>query len=93
MLNVAMPEVLLDGTGIRTFIGEIKTAGMPEHVRMNGKREASDLSCSQHNMPWLIDKTQGLYFSSRFLIRTFDSLQKNGPSICHEQSCLRETGL
>ena len=51
MLNVAMPEVLLDGTGIRTFVGEIKTAGMPEHVGMNRKREASDLSCPQNNMP------------------------------------------
>jgi hypothetical protein len=39
-----MPEVLLDRTGINTFIDEIKPAGMPEHMGMNGKREAGELA-------------------------------------------------
>ena len=50
MLNVAMSMVLLVGTGINTFIGKIKTAGMPEHMGMNRKRETCDLSGPQHNM-------------------------------------------
>jgi len=50
MLNIAMPEVLLNGAGINPFIGQIKTAGMPEHVGMHWKREACDFSRPQHNM-------------------------------------------
>jgi hypothetical protein len=50
MLNIAMPQVLLDGPGIHAFVGEIKTAGMPEHMGMNRKRQARHLTRSQHNM-------------------------------------------
>jgi hypothetical protein len=51
ILNVAMPQVVLDRTGINAFISQIKTAGMPQHVRMNRKRKVCDLSCPKHNMP------------------------------------------
>lgn len=34
------------------LVGEIKTAGMPQHVGMNRKREPCDLSGPQYNVPY-----------------------------------------
>ena len=33
-----MPEIVLRGAGIVAIIGELEPAGVPQHVRMHGKR-------------------------------------------------------
>ena len=42
--------VLLDRTGIDALIGQVKSTGMPEHMRMNRKRQPSDLTSPQNYM-------------------------------------------
>jgi len=39
VLNVAVPEIVLNEPGVRALIGESKAAGMAQHVGMNGHRE------------------------------------------------------
>ncbi len=39
MLNVAVPEIVLDQPGVRAQVGESKAAGMAQHVGMNGNGE------------------------------------------------------
>src|SRR5215470_208586 len=41
MLDVPMAEILLQGAGIDAFVGQIKATRMPQHMRMDGEREAS----------------------------------------------------
>jgi hypothetical protein len=36
VLNVAVPEIVLNEAGIRALVGEIKAAGMAQHVGMKG---------------------------------------------------------
>ena len=38
VLNVAVPEIVLDQPGVRALVGESKTAGMAQHVGMEGHR-------------------------------------------------------
>ena len=38
VLNMAVPEILLNGAGIDTFVREVKATRMAEHVRMDRKR-------------------------------------------------------
>jgi len=40
VLNVAVPEVVLNQSGVRALIGEGNAAGMAQHVGMNGNGEA-----------------------------------------------------
>jgi hypothetical protein len=35
MLNVLVPEVVLQGAGIVAIVGEFEAAGVPKHVRMD----------------------------------------------------------
>jgi len=39
MLDIAMPEIALDGAGIDAIVGELIAAGVPQHVRMRWKRQ------------------------------------------------------
>ena len=41
VLNIAVPEIVLNETCVRALIGESKAAGMAQHVGMNGNGEAS----------------------------------------------------
>jgi hypothetical protein len=41
MLNVTMPQILLDGVRIRILVGQGKSAGVPRHMRMDWKRQGS----------------------------------------------------
>src|SRR4030095_12312813 len=43
-----MAQVLLDRTGINPFVGQIKAAGMTQHLRMNRKWEPCDLASRYH---------------------------------------------
>src|SRR5664279_6441171 len=40
VLNIAMPEVLLDRSRVLPVVGELVAGRMTQHVRMNRKREA-----------------------------------------------------
>ena len=44
MLNVAMPQIVLNEPDIRTLIGESNTAGMAQRVGMYGNGKAGLLS-------------------------------------------------
>jgi hypothetical protein len=44
VLDVAMPEIVLDGTGIVTIIGELEPAGMAQHMGMHRKGEGGELA-------------------------------------------------
>ena len=35
VLNVLVPEVVLQGAGIVAIVGELKSAGVPKHMRVN----------------------------------------------------------
>src|SRR5262249_23768286 len=37
VLNMAMPEILLDGAGIDAFVREVKATGMAQHMGMDRK--------------------------------------------------------
>jgi len=39
VLDVPVPEIVLDGAGILTIIGEFEAGGMSEHVRMDRHAE------------------------------------------------------
>ena len=41
-LNVAVPEIALQGPGVLALIRELETAGMAEHVRVDRKRHSSE---------------------------------------------------
>jgi hypothetical protein len=36
VLNVVVPEIVLDQAGVRALVGESKAAGMAQHVGMHG---------------------------------------------------------
>jgi hypothetical protein len=38
-LNISVTEILLNGAGINALIGEVKPAGMSQHMGMNRKRQ------------------------------------------------------
>jgi hypothetical protein len=38
-----MAEVMLNRAGVVSVVGELEAAGVPEHVRVNGKDNARDL--------------------------------------------------
>src|SRR4029434_522457 len=42
--NIAVTEILLNGAGINALIGEVKHAGMSEHMGMNRQRHTRCLS-------------------------------------------------
>ena len=54
MLDILVAEVVLQGSRIVTVIGEPEAAGVPQHVRMDGKRhlggfaEALDEMVNRH---------------------------------------------
>jgi hypothetical protein len=44
VLNVAVPEIVLNQAGVSTLVGESNTAGMAQRVGMDGKGKAGLLS-------------------------------------------------
>ncbi len=44
MRDVLVPEVLLDRPRILALAGELETAGMPQHVRVDGEGEFGELA-------------------------------------------------
>ena len=50
VLNMAMPEILLDGAGIDAFVREVKATGMAQHMGMDRKGELRVQASAQKNM-------------------------------------------
>ena len=44
VVNVAVPQEVLNEAGVRALVGESKTAGMAQHVGMHGHRQPSLLA-------------------------------------------------
>ena len=51
MLDVAVPEIMLDGTGIVTLIGELEPAGMAQHMGVHRKGEGGEFAGSGEYSP------------------------------------------
>lgn len=51
VLNVAVPEVVLNEPRIRALIGEGEAAGMAEHMRMGGQGQTGPLTIAAHGKP------------------------------------------
>ena len=49
-LNVAMPQIMLDSTRIQVSVGEVKAAGVPQHVRMDRKGQGSGFTRPADNV-------------------------------------------
>src|SRR2546430_13542404 len=50
VLNMAMPEVLLNGARIDAFVCQVKATRMAEHMRMDRKRELGVETRTQNDM-------------------------------------------
>ena len=50
VLNVLVPEILLDGSRIVTIVSKFVTGRMAEHVRMDWKLETSLLASSGNHL-------------------------------------------
>ena len=44
VLDVFVPEVVLQGAGVVAIVGELEATGMAQHVRMDGKRQLGGLA-------------------------------------------------
>src|SRR5262245_20803516 len=44
VLNVLVPEIVLQGPGVVAIIGELKTTGMAKHVRVDRERHLGGLT-------------------------------------------------
>lgn len=63
VLNVAMPEVMLDGAGILAVVGELVTRGMPQHVRMDREADRGLFAGSCHDLSHGVRRQRGLAFA------------------------------
>lgn len=50
VIDVGVAHVGLYGTGVDTFVGQIESCAVPEHVGMDGEKEVSDFSCLGNNV-------------------------------------------
>ena len=50
VLNISVTEILLNGAGINALIGEVKPAGMSQHMGMNRKRQPRFFSGPQNHV-------------------------------------------
>src|SRR3712207_4029765 len=50
VLDVAVPEPLLDRAGVVAVVGELEAAAVPEHVRVDGEGEAGPLADTTHEL-------------------------------------------
>ena len=41
VLNVAMPEIILDEPGVGSLVGQSEAAAVPEHMRVSTQRQGS----------------------------------------------------
>ena len=50
MLNIAMPQVVLNGARIGVLVGQVKAAGVPQHMRMGREAQAGDLTRERYEL-------------------------------------------
>lgn len=51
MLNVAVPQIILDQPGVRPLVGEREAAGMAQHVRVGGHVQPRRLAITADRQP------------------------------------------
>src|SRR5262245_40131540 len=51
VLDVLVPEVVLDCPGVLAIIGQLEAGGMPQHVGMHGEVEAGFRPDTGHDLP------------------------------------------
>ena len=51
VLNVLVPEVVLNGSRVLAVVGEFEAGRVTEHVRVNGEPETSCVSSTSDNLP------------------------------------------
>lgn len=51
VLDVLVPEVVLDRTGVLTVVGQLEAGGMPEHVGMDREVETGHFPGTGHDLP------------------------------------------
>src|SRR5262249_14254780 len=51
VLDVLVPEVVLDRPGVLTIVGQFEAGGMPQHVGMHGEVEAGHRPGPGHDLP------------------------------------------
>jgi hypothetical protein len=51
VLDVLVPEVVLDRSGVLAVVGQLEAGGMPQHVGMDGEIEAGHLPGTGHDLP------------------------------------------
>jgi hypothetical protein len=54
MLNIAMPQVVLNGARIGVLVGQVKAAGVPQHMRMDRKGQGGGFARSADHV---VDRT------------------------------------
>ena len=50
MLDVLVPEVLLQDAGVVAIVGQLEPAGVAQHVRVDGKRHPGGLTEARHEV-------------------------------------------
>src|SRR5512135_2282273 len=51
VLDILVPEVVLNRPGVLAVVGQLETGGMPQHVGMDGQVEAGRLPGTGHDLP------------------------------------------
>ena len=51
IFDISVPHIRLDGSGVFTFIGEIKPRAVPEHMRMYAKSQIGLFSGFSNDFP------------------------------------------
>lgn len=51
VLDVAVPEVVLNCARVSPVVGEFEASRVPEHVRMDRKLETGFFTCGHHDLP------------------------------------------
>src|SRR5438105_106545 len=50
VLNIPMPEVVLDGSRVVALVRQLEAARVPQHVRMDRESELRRVACSPHDL-------------------------------------------
>jgi hypothetical protein len=80
MLNVLMPQIILNGPGIMPLRREVIAARMPELVRMGYEREPGQLAGSRHGQCQLIEADTVIRHTG-MLARSSLPLRQPAPSL------------
>ena len=82
MLNILVSQVMLDSSGVMALVGQLVTAGMAQHVRVDWEPDASLDACSRHKLSHRRCRQRPPSFGNEYIGGITDSLavtaSKNG---------------